>query len=37
MKKLVKQGINNVEAYNWYLRGRYFVEQAITGFLSKGD
>ena len=26
-EKLVKQGTDNVEAYNWYLRGRYFVEQ----------
>ena len=26
-EKLVKQGTSNVEAYNWYLRGRYFVEQ----------
>ena len=26
-EKIVKQGTDNAEAYNWYLRGRYFVEQ----------
>ena len=26
-EKLVNQGTENVEAYNWYLRGRFFVEQ----------
>lgn len=24
-EKLIEQGTNNVEAYNWYLRGRYYV------------
>ncbi len=34
-EKLVKQGINNVEAYNWYLRGRYFVEQQSPDSFQK--
>jgi TolB-like protein/Tfp pilus assembly protein PilF len=34
-EKLVKQGTDNVEAYNWYLRGRYFVEQQSPDSFQK--